>query len=103
MKKNASSFWSANEETKSKSKLNLFCLELNKSKILKYKQDFNYLWKWSVRKPDIFWSKVWDFTKIKGYKGKVVLKKNKIFYKNSFFTDSRLIMLKIFCRKKMMM
>ena len=33
---------------------------------------------------NFFWSEVWDFTKIKGFKGKIVIKKNKIIYKNQF-------------------
>ncbi len=90
MKKVDSSLWSANEEIKKKSNLEQFCRSLDKKKFLKYRQDFNYLWRWSVSNPEIFWSEVWDFTKIKGIKGKNILKKNKIFYKNTFFPDSKL-------------
>ncbi len=82
--------WSANEEIKKKSNLEFFCRDLDKKKILKYQQNFKYLWEWSVNKPEIFWSQVWDFTNIKGIKGKKILKKNKIFYKNIFFPDSKL-------------
>ena len=90
MKKDSSSLWSPNEEVKKKSKLEFFCRHLENKSLLKYKQDFHHLWKWSVNKPEIFWSEVWNFTKIKGVKGKKILKKNKIFYKNSFFPDSKL-------------
>ena len=90
MKKVSSSLWSSDEETKKKSKLDLFCRILDKKKILKYNASFKDLWEWSVKKPEIFWSEIWDFTKIKGLKGKKVLKKNKIFYKNLFFPDSKL-------------
>ena len=37
-----------------------------------------------------FWSEVWDFTNIKGIKGKIILKKNKIFLKIYFFPDAKL-------------
>ena len=72
MKSNLSSFWSANEDNKSMSHLNTFCKNLNKKKLLKYKRNFKYLWKWSIKKPNLFWSEVWDFTNIKGQKGKIV-------------------------------
>jgi len=90
MKRDSSSLWSADEESKKKSKLEFFCRDLDKKKLLKYKANFKHLWEWSVNKPESFWSEVWDFTKIKGIKGKKILKKNKIFYKNSFFPDSKL-------------
>jgi len=90
MKNDLSSLWSPNEEIKKKSKLEFFCRHLDKKKLLKYNPDFKYLWKWSVSKPEVFWSEIWDFTKIKGIKGKKVLKKNKIFYKNLFFPGSKL-------------
>ncbi len=89
-KDSSSSLWSPNEELRSKSKLELFCRDLDKKKILKYNQNFKNIWKWSVNKPEIFWSQVWDFTRIKGIKGKKIIKKNKIFYKNQFFPDSKL-------------
>ena len=84
------SLWSANEDKKKESNLDFFCKHLDQKKLLKYKQDFKYLWRWSVNNPEIFWSEIWNFTKIKGIKGKKILKKNKIFYKNLFFPDSRL-------------
>ncbi len=90
MSKDSSSLWSADDETQNKSKLSLFLKQLDKKKLLKYKKDFNYIWKWSVNKPDIFWSEVWDFTKIIGVKGKRILKNNKIIYKSQFFPDARL-------------
>ncbi|MBH90648.1 MAG: acetoacetate--CoA ligase [Candidatus Marinimicrobia bacterium] len=90
MKKVSSSLWSANEEEKKLSNLNIFCKRLNKKKILSYTNNFSHLWKWSVKKPELFWSEVWDFTNIKGNRGKIVIKKNKVFHKNSFFPDSKL-------------
>ena len=90
MKENQSSLWSANEEIKKKSNLEHFCKNLDKKKLLKYNQNFKNLWKWSVNNSEVFWSEVWNFTKIKGFKGKKTIKKNKIFYKNIFFADSKL-------------
>tara|TARA_B100000686_G_C16786312_1_gene975485 strand:- start:1422 stop:3389 length:1968 start_codon:yes stop_codon:yes gene_type:complete len=90
MIKNQSSLWSPNEESIDRSKLKAFFKKLEKKKLVKYSENFNNLWKWSVNNPEIFWSEIWDFTKIKGVKGKKIIKKNKIFYKNRFFPDSKL-------------
>ena len=100
MEKDYSSLWSPDEDTKKKSKLHLFAKHLDKKKLLKYKCDFSHIWKWSINKSEIFWSEVWDFTKINGIKGKKILKKNKIFYKNLFFPDSRLNYAENLLRKK---
>ncbi len=85
-----SSLWSPNEEIKKTSELGKFCTKLDEKKIFKYSQNFNDIWKWSVDSPEVFWSEVWDYTNIKGKKGKKIIKKNKIFYKNTFFPDSKL-------------
>ena len=90
MKKNESSLWSANEEEKKRSKLEYFCKILDKKKFLQFSYNFNKIWNWSVKNPEIFWSEVWDFTGIKGLKGKKIIKENNIFFKNVFFPDSKL-------------
>ena len=71
MVKNHSSLWSPNEAIKDKSQLKKFCEQLEKKHFLKHNVDFENLWKWSVKNPEIFWSEVWNFTKIKGTKGKM--------------------------------
>mgnify|MGYP001277512845 CR=1 FL=1 len=53
-------------------------------------KNFKLLWEWTVSNPEIFWSKFWDFSKIIGDKGNVVIEKNKIFNKTKFFPDSKL-------------
>ena len=57
---------------------------------LDFKNNFKKLWKWSVENPEIFWSKFWDFSKIIGTKGNIILEKNNIFNKSKFFPDSKL-------------
>ena len=69
MKKDSSSLWAPNEEIINKSNLHIFCKNLHKKKLLTYKKNFKYLWNWSIKNPETFWSEVWDFTKIKGIKG----------------------------------
>ena len=89
-KKEGSSLWSPNEEIKNNSHLSNFCKKLHEKRILKYTKNFQKIWNWSVKNPEIFWSELWDYSKIKGLKGKKIIKKNKIFYKNVFFPDSKL-------------
>ena len=90
MRENQSSLWSPNEEVKKNSNLEDFCKYLDKKNLLKYNRNFKNLWKWSVNNSELFWSEIWDFTKIKGLKGNKIIKKNKIFYKNIFFPNSKL-------------
>ena len=56
----------------------------------KSSQNFKELWKWSVSNPEVFWEKFWDYSKIIGDKGKIILKKEKVFNKNIFFPDAKL-------------
>ena len=78
--------WKPSDQKKEKSLLNDFSKFIN----LKNSNDFKYLWKWSVKNPEIFWSKFWDYSKIIGDKGKEVILKDKIFNKTKFFPDSKL-------------
>ena len=81
--------WSPTKDQIESSSMFLFMKMVNKKYKLKLK-NFRDLHHWSVDKREDFWSEVWDFTKIKGIKGKKIIKKNKVFYKNSFFPDSKL-------------
>ncbi len=77
--KNHSSLWSPNEAIKDRSQLKKFCKLLEKKNFLKHNVDFENLWKWSVKNPEIFWSEVWNFTKIFSFQNlnKII---QKIFY-----------------------
>ena len=57
---------------------------------IEFKEDFKKLWEWSVNNPEVFWSKIWDFTKIIGDKGTEILRENKTFYKSRFFPNARI-------------
>ena len=96
MKKSQSALWSANVDLKKSSQLNKFCNHLESKGFIRNKLNFKNLWEWSIKNNEKFWSEVWDFTKIKGYKKGSILKKNKIFYKNIFFQIPILIMQKIY-------
>ncbi len=90
MKSKKSLLWTADRASKERSNLEFFRKHINKKKLFKCGQNFKKLWMWSVKNPETFWSEIWNFTKIKGIKGKKILRKNKIFYKNIFFPDSKL-------------
>ena len=76
--------WEPNRDRLVNSELFKFRKKLKEKNFLKGDDSFTNLWNWSKENPNIFWSEVWDFVKIKGKKGKIVLKKNKIFNKNVF-------------------
>ena len=84
MTENQSSLWSANEEVKKNSNLEHFSKYLDKKDLLKYSKNFKNLWKWSVNNPSIFWKSIWDFTKVKGNLGKILLQESNIFFENKF-------------------
>jgi len=71
---------------------NLFAFENYILKKLKIKFNGNYknLLNWSIKNSPEFWSRFWDFTKIKGTKSKQKIRKSKIFYKNLFLPGSKL-------------
>ena len=78
--------WQPTEQRTQGSVLKDFCRYIN----LKSKNNFKDIWKWSISNPEIFWSKFWDYSKIIGDKGKIIIKKDKIFNKTKFFPDSKL-------------
>ena len=71
---------------------NLFAFENYISKKLKIKFNRNYkkLLNWSIKSSPEFWSRFWDFSKIKGIKSNKNFRKSKTFYKNLFLPGSRL-------------
>ena len=82
--------WKINKEKLSKTNLALYSNFIKQSYKINSGNDFNKIWKWSVDNPNIFWKSIWDFTKVKGNLGKILLKKSDIFFKNKFFPDTKL-------------
>ena len=66
---------------------NLFAFENYISNKLKIKFNRNYknLLNWSIKNSPEFWSRFWDFSKIKGTKSKKNLKNQKFFIKIYFY------------------
>ena len=78
--------WRPSEQKKQESLLEDF------SKFINFNSDQNFkkLWEWSIKNPEKFWSKFWDYSKIIGDKGKETIKKNKIFNETKFFPESKI-------------
>jgi acetoacetyl-CoA synthetase len=78
--------WQPSEQNKKASLLEDF------SKFIKFESDKNFkkLWEWSIKNPEEFWSKLWDYSKIVGFKGTEIIRENKIFKKIKFFPNAKI-------------
>ena len=77
--------WQPSEKLKENSLLRDFC------KFINFKSsNFKEIWQWSIDNQNEFWSKFWDYSKIVGDKGFVIIIKDKVFNKTKFFSDSKL-------------
>ena len=88
--------WQPTIKLKENSLLRDFCRLIN----LKSTNNFKEIWQWSIDNPSEFWSKFWDYSKIIGDKGSEVIKKDKVFNKTKFFSDSKLNYAENILRKK---
>ena len=82
--------WKINEKKLKKTNLVRYSNFIKKKYKIDSGKDFNKIWDWSVNNPKIFWKSIWDFTKVKGDLGKILLKESNVFYKNRFFPEARL-------------
>jgi acetoacetyl-CoA synthetase len=82
--------WEASSEQKKKSLLSSYEQFISKKFKKNFNQKYENILKWSIKNPGNFWSSIWDFSEIKGFKSEVKIKKSKIFYKNNFLPNSKL-------------
>ena len=82
--------WQASKKTIISSELFRFENYISKKLNTKFRINFDKIHKWSVKNMEDFWDFFWDFSKIKGVKGKNKIKKSKIFFKNLFLPNSKL-------------
>ena len=82
--------WEASQRLKSNSNLYSFEQYISKKYSKKFNQNYSNILKWSISNPGKFWDSVWDYSNIKGKKGKNKLIKSKVFYKNKFLPKSKL-------------
>ena len=76
--------WKINKEKLKKTNLALYSNFIKKNYKINSGNDFNKIWKWSVNNPKFFWKSIWDFTKVKGNLGKILLEESDIFFKKIF-------------------
>ena len=82
--------WEASNGQKKKSLLSSYEQFISKKFKKKFNQKYESILKWSIKNPGDFWSSIWDFSEVKGFKSKIKIKKSKIFYKNKFLPNSKL-------------
>ena len=82
--------WKLKKEKLYKTNLFLYSNFIKENFKIDVGHDFNKIWKWSVANPEIFWKSIWDFTKVKGSLGNILLQESNIFFKNKFFPDTKL-------------
>ena len=82
--------WKIEDEKLKKTNLFLYSKFVKKNFHFDAKKNYNKLWEWSIKNNKFFWKSIWDFTKVKGEQGKILLEESNVFYKNKFFPDAKL-------------
>ena len=82
--------WKINKRKLNKTNLALYSDFIKKNYKISLGDNFDKIWKWSVDNPKFFWKSIWDFTKVKGELGNILLKESNVFFENKFFTDTKL-------------
>ena len=82
--------WEASFDQKKNSLLSNYEQFISKKFKKNFNQKYENILKWSIKNSGNFWSSIWDFSEIKGFKSKLKIKKSKTFYKNKFFPNSKL-------------
>ena len=82
--------WEASLSQKKNSLLYKYEQFISKKFNIKFNGKYKYIFKWSIKNPGNFWSSIWDFSEIKGFKSKIKIQKSKTFYKNIFLPNSKL-------------
>ena len=65
--------WKINKEKLNRTNLAKYSDFIKKNHSVNFSNDFDKIWKWSVDNPEIFWKSIWDFTKVKGELGNILL------------------------------
>jgi len=82
--------WKINKKKLNKTNLALYSNFIKQNCKINAGNDFNKIWKWSINNTKVFWKSIWDFTKVKGDLGNILLEESNIFFKNKFFPDAKL-------------
>ena len=82
--------WEASNKLKRSSNLLKFEKFISTRFNKKFNNNYEKIHDWSVKNAGNFWESVWDYTKIKGKKNKLKIKKSSKFYKNIFLPNYKL-------------
>ena len=82
--------WKIDKKKLNKTNITQYSDFIEKNYKIKSNNDFNKIWKWSIDNPKIFWKSIWDFTKVKGHLGNILLEESNIFFENKFLPDTKL-------------
>ena len=82
--------WEPSKLVKSNSNLLKFEKFISHRFKKKFNKNFEKIHNWTIKNPQNFWNSIWDYSKIKGIKGKNNNKKFSKFYKNTFLSNSKL-------------
>ncbi len=82
--------WKIKKEKMKETNLFLYSNFIKKNFNIDIGDNYNKLWKWSINNPKIFWKSIWNFTKVKGNLGNILLQESDTFYKTRFFPDTEL-------------
>ncbi|MEK9681104.1 MAG: AMP-binding protein, partial [Pelagibacteraceae bacterium] len=82
--------WHADEGRKENSNIRKFAEKISQKYKINFNDSFIDLYNWSIKNPEDFWSEYWDYSNIIGSKGNEIITKDKSFYKNQFFKDSKI-------------
>jgi len=82
--------WKINKVKLNKTNISIYSDFIKQNYKINFGSNFNKIWKWSIENPKIFWKSIWDFTKVKGDLGNILLNESNIFFKNKFFPDAKL-------------
>ena len=69
--------WEASTSQKKKSLLSNYEQFISKKFNKKFNQKYESILKWSIKNPGDFWSSIWAFSEVKGFKSKIKIKKSK--------------------------
>ena len=67
-----------------------FCKYLRKNNIFDCRNVYDKLWEWSIAEPESFWSSLWDWHGIIGYKGKILSEQKNIIPGSNYFPDAKI-------------
>jgi len=82
--------WEPSKTLKSNSNLLKFEKFISNRFKKKFNRNYEKIHNWTIKNPQNFWNSVWDYSKVKGDKGKNNTRKFSKFYKNTFLPNSKL-------------